>query len=141
MYSYTLLINYIILLIYYHAFTIMTSAATDISMGPLIVAMPRTKYAGAFCDSSAGEASTSKLIGSDAGGEDDEMIGRQMAARLSQRSGLSVLVSCSFGGAPPAMAQQGVDPAGVGAIQHRAAALAEREIGRLLLEAKQRQSI
>jgi hypothetical protein len=107
-------------------------------MGPLIVAMPRTKYAGAFCESS-GEASTSKLIGTPE--EEDEMIGRQMSSRLSQRSGLSVFVSCSFAGAPPAMAAQGVDPAGVGAIQHRAAALAEREIGRLLLEAKPRESV
>jgi hypothetical protein len=100
-------------------------------MGPLIVAMPRTKYQGAFCEA---EACTSKLIGCE--GEDDEMIARQMSSRLSQRLGMSVLVSCSFAGAP-AMAQQGVD---AGAIQHRAAALAEREIGRLLREATQRES-
>lgn len=92
-------------------------------MGPLIVAMPRTKYSGAFGDQ---EPSTSKLIGTES--EDDEMIGRQMASRLSQRTGYSVLVSCSFAGAPE-MAKQGVDPS---SIQHRAAALAEREIGRLL---------
>jgi hypothetical protein len=104
-------------------------------MGPLIVAMPRMAYRGAFADS---EPSTSKLIGSSdaavdsqAGdnSDDADMIGRQMASRLSQRAACPVLVSCSFAGAP-AMARQGVDQ---GTIQQRAAALAEREIGRLLL--------
>lgn len=100
-------------------------------MGPLLVAMPRTKYQDAF--SSDTEASTSKLIGGDR--EDDEMIGRQMASRLSQRLGISVLVSCSLAGAPANMAaSQGVDEA---LIQHRAAALAEREIGRILQKKKQ----
>jgi hypothetical protein len=97
-------------------------------MGPLIVAMPRTKYKGAF--SSDRDTSSSKLIGGES--EDDEMIGRQMAGRLSQRLGISVFVSMSFANQPN-MASQGVDE---GMIQHRAAALAEREIWRLLRDKK-----
>ena len=95
-------------------------------MGPLVVAMPRSKYQGAF--SSGTESSTSKLIGSNA--EEEEMVARQMSSRLSQRLGISVFVSCSFAGAPD-MASQGVDE---GMVQHRGAALAEREIYRIVKE-------
>jgi hypothetical protein len=117
-------------------------AATNLSMGPLLVAMPRTQYRGAFSDST--EASTSKLIGGGDGGAGDghegmttstsdaagtEMMARQMAARLAQRLGVSVFVSCSLTEGAPATATEGVDRE---MIQHRAAALAEREIGRLL---------
>jgi Proteasome assembly chaperone 4 len=93
-------------------------------MGPLIVAMPRTRYQGfeAIGDS------TSKLIGCES--EDDEMMARQMSSRLSQRLGIPIFVSCSFAGASP-LACEGVDE---GMIRHRAAAWAEREIYRLLKE-------
>jgi len=94
-------------------------------MGPLIVAMPRTKYKGAF---STTESSTSKLTGSNV--EEEETVARQMSSRLSQRLGISVFVSCSLAGAPE-MASRGVDE---GMIQHRAAALAEREIYRMVKE-------
>jgi hypothetical protein len=93
-------------------------------MGPLIVAMPRTKYQGAF--SSVADASSSKLISSD--NEEEETIARQMGCRLSQKLGVPVFVSCSFARAP-AMAIDGVDQT---MIQHKAAALAERKISLLL---------
>jgi len=95
-------------------------------MGPLIVAAPRTKYQGAF--SSSAEAPISKLIGGE--NEDDEMMARQMASRLSKRFGISVFVSCSFASnAPTMMAGEAFEEV---MILHRAAALAEREIGKKL---------
>jgi Proteasome assembly chaperone 4 len=93
-------------------------------MGPLIAAMPRTQYNGAF--SSVVDPSTSKLIGCDS--EDAEILARQMSARLSQRLGIAIFVSCSFAGAP-AFACEGLDES---MLQHRAGALAEREIYRIL---------
>ena len=94
-------------------------------MGPLISAMPRTRYAGAFSDPNANtDPSTSKLLGSNE--EDDEMLARQMASRLTQRLGMAIFVSCSFAAAPAMDGESG------SLIQHRAAALAEREIYRIL---------
>ena len=90
-------------------------------MGPLISAMPRTRYSGSEVD-----PSTSKLIGCES--EDDEMIARQMSARLSQRLGVAIFISCNFDGAP-VMAKEGVDEK---MIKHRAAALAERELHAIL---------
>lgn len=95
-------------------------------MGPLVVAMPRTKYSGAF--SSDSETANSKLVGGD--DEDAEMVARQMASRLSQKHGIPVFVSCSFRDAP-SIASDGTDPS---TIQHRAAAIAEREISRILID-------
>lgn len=93
-------------------------------MGPLVVAMPRTQYQGAF--SAEREASSTKLVGSDA--EDEELLCRQMASRLSTKLGVSVLVSGSLAKTPGPSAQ-GLDQ---DTMQHRAAALAEQEIYRLL---------
>lgn len=89
-----------------------------------MVAMPRTNYQGAF--SSAKEVSSSKLIGDEA--QDTEMMARQMASRLTRRLGVPVFVSCSFENAPSSLLE-GVDE---GMIQHRAAALAEKEVWRIL---------
>lgn len=94
-------------------------------MGPLFVAMPRSNYLGAFSNA---ESPSSKLIGCE--DDEEEMIARQMASRLSQKVGIAVLVSCSFSGAP-AIPFQGVDRS---MINHRAAALAEKEVKQLLLE-------
>ena len=79
---------------------------------------------------------TSKLIGSD--NEDEETIARQMATRLTHRLGMSVMISCSLlannsgdGGSSNSlcMLAQGVD---MDMLQHKAAALAEREVYRIL---------
>ena len=107
--------------------------ATNLTMGPLVVGMPRNKYKGAFSD--AGASPLSMLVGSgiDAGaGIQDTRIASQVADRLSQRLDLAVFCSCNLEG-PGAPVIPGCD----GALEHqmlrsRAGALAEREIGRIL---------
>jgi hypothetical protein len=101
------------------------------AMGPVVVAMPRTNYKGAFSD--AHDSSSSQLIG---GGEDDQMIGGQMASRLSQRLGFPIIVSCSLSSSEGAHMEtlfSGLDRA---SMAQRAAALAEKEVARLLAERK-----
>ena len=108
-------------------------AATKLTMGPLVVGMPRNKYKGAFAD--GGASSLSKLVGSgnDAWeGIQDTRIASQVADRLSQRLDLAVFCSCNLEG-PGTPEIPGCD----GAIEQqmlrsRAGALAEREIGRIL---------
>jgi Proteasome assembly chaperone 4 len=102
-------------------------SATNLSMGTFIVAMPRTKYQGAF----SAEAPTSKLIS----GSDDiqsEMIASQMAERLSQRLKMAVFVSCSLENTPSITGCDGVMEKQM--LRSRAGGLAEREVGRLLEE-------
>lgn len=98
-------------------------------MGPLVVAMPRTKYQGAFSTSS--EASTSKLISSNDGIQ-SELIASQTADRLSQRLGMAVFVSCSLEDTPIVAGCDGIIEQQM--LRSRAGALAEREVGRLLQE-------
>mmetsp|Transcript_27702 Transcript_27702/g.59203 ORF Transcript_27702/g.59203 Transcript_27702/m.59203 type:complete len:204 (-) Transcript_27702:306-917(-) len=109
------------------------------TMGQLVVAMPRTQYKGAFPIGSK-EASCSQLVGSSS--SEDQMLANQMASRLSSRSGMAIYVSCqlssaiannggSAGGAGPGLNQisSGMD---LEMLSHRAAALAEKEIWRIL---------
>ena len=95
-------------------------------MGPLLVAMPRTNYKGAF--GGGGDVPCSQLIGT--ADSDDQMLATQMASRLSMRSGKAVFVSCQL--------SSGGDDWTAGLdreqISHRAAALAEREVWRILRE-------
>lgn len=88
-------------------------------MGPLVVAMPRTRY-----QSHEEQAASSKLIGDE--NEDTEMIVRQMASRLSRRFQRAVFCAGHLDGGPVV---EGSDP---GMLVHRAAAEAEREITRVL---------
>lgn len=60
--------------------------------------------------------------------EDEELLCRQMASRLSSKLGVSTFVSCSLAGTP-GPASQGIDQT---MIQQRAAALAEKEVYKLL---------
>eukprot|EP00977_Amphora_coffeiformis_P017566 scaffold5787_cov157-Amphora_coffeaeformis.AAC.10 len=94
-------------------------------MGPLMVAMPRIAYQGAF--SSDGSATT-KLVGSD--DEDEELTCRQMASRLTAKLGVSVFCSCSLttGAAMPT----GMDPTTASWMPQRAAALAEKHVYQML---------
>ena len=94
------------------------------------MAMPRTSFKGAFGTGSK-EASCSHIIGS--ASSDDQMLASQMASRLSTRSGMSVMVSCqlSSGGSDSGGWSAGLDSE---MISHRAAALAEKEIWRILQE-------
>jgi hypothetical protein len=100
------------------------------TMGQVVIAMPRTTYKGAFANSH--ESSSSQLVG---GGEEDQMIGGQMACRLSQRLGFPIIVSCCLAseGVQMETLLSGLDRSSVA---QRAAALAEREVARLLTEHK-----
>jgi len=110
-------------------------------MGPLFVAMPRTKYSGAFSSADDGNAAApaSKLIGCD--DEDDEAIARHMSSRLSKRLQMPVYVSCCLSENMPSSDGSGLDffddqiggGGGGAATQRRASALAEKEICRILL--------
>jgi hypothetical protein len=77
---------------------------------------------------------------------EDQMLANQMASRLSSKSGMAIYVSCQLsggsGGGPTAPGSDGI---GVGEdswtsgldsemISHRAAALAEKEVWRILQE-------
>ena len=96
--------------------------------------MPRTNYKGAFASESGVDPSTSKLVGSES--EEDEMIARQMGSRLTKRLGIAIFISCSLEVGAPAVARDGVDEK---LIQHRAAAIGEREIYRILKEKEEQQ--
>jgi hypothetical protein len=101
-------------------------------MGQVVVSMPRTNYKGAFGTGSK-EPSCSHIIGS--ASSEDQMLASQMASRLTTRSGMAVFVSCqlsSSGGGGDA--ESGGWTAGMDSdmISHRAAALAEREVWKIL---------
>jgi hypothetical protein len=113
-------------------------------MGQLVVAMPRTNYKGAFATGSK-EPSCSQLVGSSS--SEDQMLANQMASRLSSRSGMAIYVSCqlsatntntggSGGGSGPNGGGGGLNQMSSGMdlemLSHRAAALAETEIWRIL---------
>ncbi len=109
------------------------------TMGPLVVAMPRTKYAGM---SGTDEAPCSQLIGGD--NEEDIMIGNSMACRLTQKVGKPVFVSGSLesgngDGGCSTTALDGLQGNAFGDINsleltQQACSLAEKEIGRIILE-------
>ena len=94
------------------------------NMGQLVVAMPRTTYKGAF----GVDASTSQLLGGDS---EDQLLGAQMASRLSAKLGYPMFVSCQFYTAEPQEWMAGLDKTSV---TQRAAALAERKVRHLLQE-------
>lgn len=101
-------------------------------MGQLVVSMPRTNYKGSFggTGNSAGNASCSHIIGS--ANSDDQMLASQMASRLSTKSGKAVFVSCQLSAAHSDNSwTAGLDSE---TIAHRAAAMAEKEIWRILQE-------
>jgi len=92
-------------------------------MGPLAIAMPRTTY------NKNPQQATSQLIGGDS--EEDQMLGHQISCRLSKKLNCPVLVSCSL-----SISRNVIGGAFVADefIAHRAAAFAEKEIGRLVLK-------
>ena len=106
-------------------------------MGQVVVSMPRTNYKGAFGKGST-EPSCSQIIGSS--NSDDQMLGSQMASRLSIRSGLAVFVSCQLSSSS---AGGEMDGSTWGAemdgdlVAHRAAALAEKEVWKILQQQQQ----
>ena len=103
-------------------------------MGDLVIAMPRTKYQSS--GSSGNEPSCSQLIGgadSVGIGDGDALLASQMASRLSRKTGLAVLVSCQLSsgveGGGGSDWTSGMD---LELVAHKAAALAEREILRIV---------
>jgi len=107
-------------------------------MGPTTVSMPRTAYRGL---SSGDEAPCSQLIGGT--NEEEVMMGNSMASRLAKKVGLPVFVSCSLSavgnlrsvGGPGGEDGLLGNPLGDGgSLAIHAAALAEREVGRIILE-------
>ena len=96
-------------------------------MGQVVVSMPRTNYKGAFGTGSK-EPSCSHIIGS--ASSEDQMLASQMASRLTTRSGMAIFVSCQLSSGGGGWAA-GMDS---DMISHRAAALAEKEVWRILQE-------
>lgn len=96
------------------------------NMGQMTVAFPRSKYQGAF--SGTGESSCSTLIGGDS---EDQVLGWQMASRLSQKLGYPIFVTCALFASDPPEWMAGLDKA---TATQRAAALAERKVRQILKE-------
>lgn len=103
-------------------------ASTTSCMGPMYLSMPRSRSNGAFSDSFMG--STSKLIGDGSGKTHVEMIAQQMSSRLSQRLNIAVFVSYYLD--ETQLPTSKIDDEEV--VASRAAALAEREVYRILKE-------
>jgi hypothetical protein len=103
-------------------------------MGQVVMAMPRTKYSGAFSDSQ--ESSCTQLVG---GIDNDCLNANAMASRLSQKVGYPIVVTGGLSSESEIMQSllAGVDHA---TAAQRATATAEREIGRILLEHKDSKS-
>lgn len=96
------------------------------TMGPLVVAMPRSKYVGLGSD---GEAPCSQLIGGD--NEEEMMLGWQMASRLTNKVGWPVFVSSSLYKNDSSIQGFGDDSS----LLH-AAAMAEKKVGDIILKRK-----
>ena len=113
------------------------------SMGPILLSYPSTSSA------AGAEPATTQLMGGES--EEDMVVGHQMAARLARKVGMPVYVCSSIhstpapssGGGGGGMGMVGAGmmeseaPTGFGgSLGQKAAALAEREVGRILLERK-----
>ena len=110
------------------------------AMGPILLSYPS--------NTSGGEPATTQLMGGES--EEDMVVGHQMSARLAQKVGMPVYVCCSIHSTPAPSAGGGGGMGMVGAgmmeseaptgfggsLGQKAAALAEREVGRILLERK-----
>eukprot|EP00980_Cylindrotheca_fusiformis_P022294 scaffold9176_cov129-Cylindrotheca_fusiformis.AAC.18 len=96
--------------------------------GQCLVAMPRTGYRGAFGTDSR-EAPCSQLIAS--ASSDDQMLAAQMASRLSTRASMAVIVSCQLSLSIGNEADEW-HTLETNALSHRAAAMAEKEVWRIL---------
>ena len=114
-------------------------------MGPMVVAMPRTKYAGF---SSGNEAPCSQMIGGE--NEEEVLMGNSMASRLAKKIGCPIFVSCSLGQignirskgvGDVADLQENVFGDDMGSLSIHAAALAEKKIGKIILERKKRSNL
>ena len=106
------------------------------AMGPMCVSMPRTNYQGM----GSNESAISQLIGGL--NEEEVILGNHMAARLSKKIGRPVFVSSSLGDMGSLGSTTNMDGDGlagnafgdVGSLAVHASALAEKAVGRILLE-------
>lgn len=101
------------------------------SMGPLVVAMPRSNYAGVGTN---GEAPCSELIGS--ASEEDTLLAQQIASRLSRKTKMPVFVSTSLNYEKPVGiggASVAVTPGEDFDFTRLAAAMAEKHVTQMLL--------
>ena len=126
------------------------------SMGPMVLSMPRTSYQhstggmrnASTLSATGDEPATTQLIGGES--EEDMVVGHQMAARLAKKFDMPIYVCCSIhsapapsttsggGGAEDVRMMDGGDAPGFGgSLGQKAAAMAEREVGRILLERRQ----
>lgn len=118
------------------------SASSLPSMGPLVISMPRTNYIGNI--SSVSDPSCSQLIAGE--NVDDQMIGWQMASRLSLQLGWPILVACSLAAtsasanisttfaSSAALEEYNTAASEASLMSHRAAAMGEKEICRILTQ-------
>jgi len=100
-------------------------------MGQVVVSMPRTNYKGAFGTGSK-EPSCSQIVGS--ASSDDQMLASQMASRLTMRCSKAVFVSCQLSGRADGDGGGWTSGMNSEMISHKAAALAEKEVWRILQE-------
>ena len=101
-------------------------------MGPLVVAMPRSKYAGV---GSHDEAPCSQLI---SGANDEEMmLGWQMASRLTKKVGWPIFVSTSLDKNNEVSLNkvEGIEGFDISSVL-LSAALAEKKVGEIILRRK-----
>lgn len=99
-------------------------------MGPMVVAMPRSKYAG-----SHDEAPCSQLISSS--NDEEMMLGFQMASRLTKKVGWPVFVSSSLESNDASMNKvEGMEGGFGDSSVSYAAALAEKKVGQIILKRK-----
>lgn len=93
-------------------------------MGSFVVATPNRSYKGAFDDSNA----ASKLIGTES--VHNDLVALNMASRLAEKLHMAIFCSCNLDDGRPDGALGGETEMYL--LQSRAAAIAEREIVRIL---------
>ena len=104
-------------------------------MGCVSLSTPRSKYSGALHN---GDPPSSQIVGGPS--EEDMVLGMQMSSRLAKRTGWPVFVSCGLNGLEAPGGAEGLEGFGGGTgglIGQRMAALAEREVGKIILKRKQ----
>jgi hypothetical protein len=126
------------------------SLSTLPNMGPLVISMPRTNYYSGSIGTDSNSSYTnvdpacSQLIGGE--NVDDQMIGWQMASRLSSKLGWPILVACSLAataassnvvssarGDATVPLEESTNSTSEGSLlSHKAAAVGEKEIYRIL---------
>ena len=107
------------------------------AMGPLALAMPPAVRSGGRRDAAA---PTTQLVAGP--GEEDMILSQQISSRISRRTDWPVFVSCSVAGRGGGMGLGGEESPAMGAgmddsLPSHAAALAEKEVSRIILREKE----